>query len=84
MDIDAAKVKQLNAGELPIYEPGLAPLLSAGLDAGRLSFTTSYAEAAAFGDVHFICAGTPPAAEASDHADQGQVQACVGRPWRRC
>jgi UDPglucose 6-dehydrogenase len=76
VDIDAAKVKQLNAGELPIYEPGLAPLLSAGLDAGRLSFTTSYPEAAAFGDVHFICAGTPPR-PGSDHADQGQVQACV-------
>jgi UDPglucose 6-dehydrogenase len=60
VDIDARKVDQLNAGQLPIYEPGLRELLRSGLDSGRLAFTTSYPQAAAFGDVHFICAGTPP------------------------
>ncbi|MEU6713176.1 UDP-glucose/GDP-mannose dehydrogenase family protein [Nonomuraea sp. NPDC046802] len=59
LDIDADKVRKLNAGELPIHEPGLEPVLRRGLDSGRLRFTTSYEEAAAFGDVHFVCVGTP-------------------------
>lgn len=59
LDIDADKVRRLNNGELPIHEPGLEPVLRRGLDSGRLRFTTSYEEVAAFGDVHFICVGTP-------------------------
>ncbi|MEU8104722.1 UDP-glucose dehydrogenase family protein [Nonomuraea muscovyensis] len=59
LDIDADKVRCLNQGELPIHEPGLEPVLRRGLESGRLRFTTSYEEAAAFGDVHFICVGTP-------------------------
>lgn len=59
LDIDADKVRCLNQGELPIHEPGLEPVLRRGLQSGRLRFTTSYEEAAAFGDVHFICVGTP-------------------------
>ncbi|MFG3435914.1 UDP-glucose dehydrogenase family protein [Nonomuraea sp. NPDC047897] len=59
LDIDADKVRCLNRGELPIHEPGLEPVLRRGLQSGRLRFTTSYEEAAAFGDVHFICVGTP-------------------------
>ncbi|MCK2221241.1 UDP-glucose/GDP-mannose dehydrogenase family protein [Actinomadura sp. ATCC 31491] len=59
LDVDADKVRRLNDGELPIHEPGLEPVLRRGLDAGRLRFTTSYEEVAAFGDVHFICVGTP-------------------------
>jgi UDPglucose 6-dehydrogenase len=76
VDIDAWKVDQLNAGQLPIYEPGLGELLRSGLDSGRLAFTTSYPQAAAFGDVHFICAGTPPQ-PGSDRADLTQVNGCV-------
>jgi UDPglucose 6-dehydrogenase len=76
VDIDARKIDQLNAGQLPIYEPGLRELLRSGLDSGRLAFTTSYPQAAAFGDVHFICAGTPPQ-PGSDHADLAQVNGCV-------
>jgi UDPglucose 6-dehydrogenase len=76
VDTDQDKVDQLNAGHLPIYEPGLGELLRAGLDAGRVSFTTSHRSAAAFGDVHFICTGTPQR-PGSDHADLSQVQACV-------
>ncbi|GAA3709772.1 UDP-glucose/GDP-mannose dehydrogenase family protein [Nonomuraea antimicrobica] len=59
LDIDADKIRRLNAGELPIHEPGLEPVLRRGLDSGRLRFTTSYEEVAAFGDVHFVCVGTP-------------------------
>jgi UDPglucose 6-dehydrogenase len=76
VDTDAAKVDRLNAGQLPIYEPGLGELLRSGLDSGRLGFTTSYPHAAAFGDVHFICAGTPPQ-PGSHHADLSQVNGCV-------
>src|ERR1017187_3970803 len=76
VDIDTRKVDQLNAGQLPIYEPGLRELLRSGLDSGRLVFTTSYPQAAAFGDVHFICTGTPPQA-GSDNADLSQVHGCV-------
>jgi UDPglucose 6-dehydrogenase len=76
VDTDAQKVEQLNGGRLPFYEPGLGDLLRSGLDSGRLTFTTSYAEAAAFGDVHFICVGTPPQ-PGSDRADVSQVNGCV-------
>ncbi|GII61326.1 UDP-glucose 6-dehydrogenase [Sphaerisporangium krabiense] len=59
LDVDPGKIARLSAGELPIHEPGLEELLRQGLASGRLRFTTSYEEAAEFGDVHFICVGTP-------------------------
>ncbi|GII82685.1 UDP-glucose 6-dehydrogenase [Sphaerisporangium siamense] len=59
LDVDPGKIARLSAGELPIHEPGLEELLRQGLASGRLRFTTSYQEAAEFGDVHFICVGTP-------------------------
>ncbi|MET8156146.1 UDP-glucose/GDP-mannose dehydrogenase family protein [Sphaerisporangium sp. NPDC005289] len=59
LDVDPDKVARLQAGELPIHEPGLQELLQQGLASGKLRFTTSYQEAAEFGDVHFICVGTP-------------------------
>ncbi len=68
MDVDQAKVARLSDGEVPFYEPGLEPLLRKQLDSGRLRFTTSYAEAAEFADLHFLCVGTPqrPDAYAAD------------------
>ncbi|MER5648644.1 UDP-glucose/GDP-mannose dehydrogenase family protein [Streptosporangium sp. NPDC002524] len=59
LDMDAEKIDRLRAGDLPIYEPGLQEILRRNLANGRLRFTTSYEEAAAFGDVHFLCLGTP-------------------------
>jgi len=59
LDVDAAKIARLQAGDLPIYEPGLEELLKRNLEAGPLRFTTPYEEGAEFGDVHFICVGTP-------------------------
>ncbi len=76
VDVNSAKIEALNCGELPFYEPGLEPLLQSGLKSGRLSFTTSYAEAAAFGDVHFVCVGTPQR-EDSYGADLSQVNGCI-------
>ena len=68
MDVDAAKVARLSAGEVPFYEPGLPEVLQRNLASGRLRFTTSYDEVAAFGDVHFVCVGTPqqPGSKAAD------------------
>jgi UDPglucose 6-dehydrogenase len=64
VDISPEKVEALSAGRVPMYEPGLEDLLRlhvTGLEGstGRLRFTTSYAEAAEFGDIHFICVNTP-------------------------
>jgi UDPglucose 6-dehydrogenase len=68
IDVDAAKIGQLSQGNVPFFEPGLEPLLRKNLETGRLRFTTSYPEVAAFGDVHFLCVGTPqlPGANAAD------------------
>jgi len=76
VDIDAAKVARLNSGEVPIYEPGLAELLDEGLKSGRLRFTSSYDQAAEFGDVHFVCVGTPQRRDGYS-ADLSQVEACI-------
>ncbi len=59
VDVDAGKVAALSEGKVPFHEPGLPAVLKRNVDAGRLRFTTSYAEAAEFGDVHFIAVGTP-------------------------
>jgi UDPglucose 6-dehydrogenase len=59
VDVDEAKVAALQAGTVPFFEPELPELLVKNLESGRLRFTTSMAEAGAFGDVHFVCVGTP-------------------------
>ncbi|WP_157518738.1 UDP-glucose dehydrogenase family protein [Herbidospora mongoliensis] len=59
LDVDPDKIARLQRGESPIWEPGLETLLRKHVGSGRLRFTTSYEEAAAFGDVHFVCVGTP-------------------------
>jgi UDPglucose 6-dehydrogenase len=59
IDVDADKIAKAAGGEAPFFEPGLEPLLRKNLDAGRLRFTMSFAEVGAFGDVHFLCVGTP-------------------------
>jgi UDPglucose 6-dehydrogenase len=77
VDADPARVASLAAGELPFYETGLEDLLRSGLVSGRLRFSSSYREAASFGDVHFICVGTPQKAESPD-SDLSQLWACIG------
>ena len=59
VDIDAGKVERLNAGVIPIFEPGLTPMVQANHAAGRLRFTTAAAQGIAHGDVVFIAVGTP-------------------------
>ena len=59
VDIDAAKIDKLNAGLVPIYEPGLKELLDRNREEGRLSFTTSVQEGVEDADIVFIAVGTP-------------------------
>jgi UDPglucose 6-dehydrogenase len=73
VDIDADKVERLNRGEVPIFEPGLAPLVAANRSAGRLRFTTDAAAAVAHGRVLMIAVGTPPDEDGS--ADLSHVLA---------
>ncbi|WP_405736860.1 UDP-glucose/GDP-mannose dehydrogenase family protein [Streptomyces sp. NBC_01537] len=78
VDVDADKVAALNAGRVPFHEPGLAELLGRHTASGRLRFTTSYEEAAAFGRVHFVCVGTPQRKDTdSGAADMTYVDAAV-------
>ena len=60
VDIDAGKVQGLKQGVVPIFEPGLQPMVKANHAAGRLDFTTDAASAIAHGEVVFIAVGTPP------------------------
>lgn len=59
VDVNPAKVNQINAGEAPIHEPGLAELIADNASSGRLRATMSGAEAIANTDLCFICVGTP-------------------------
>ena len=60
VDVDARKIQMLNAGEVPIHEPGLDTLIKRNAAAGRLQFTTDAAAAVAHGTLQFIGVGTPP------------------------
>lgn len=76
VDVDQVKVDRLNAGDCPIYEDGLPELLARHTAAGRLRFTTSVPEAAAFAELHFIAVGTPIDADGGSY-DTGQVFGAV-------
>ncbi len=60
VDVDVDKIARLERGEVPIYEPGLEPMVRRNHAAGRLAFTTEAAPAVAHGEVVFIAVGTPP------------------------
>ncbi|MFD2082094.1 UDPglucose 6-dehydrogenase [Actinopolymorpha cephalotaxi] len=76
VDFDPAKVASLNDGRVPFFEPELEPLLRKHVESGRLRFTTSYQEAAEFGDVHFLCVGTPQR-DGEYAADMSYVDAAI-------
>ncbi|MEX2156325.1 MAG: UDP-glucose/GDP-mannose dehydrogenase family protein [Gemmatimonadales bacterium] len=59
-DVDAAKIKGLKKSKLPIYEPGLEPIVLRNQREGRLTFTTDVADAVERAEVVFIAVGTPP------------------------
>src|SRR5687768_17358169 len=68
IDKDPAKIERLRAGEMPIYEPGLAELVNTNAQAGRLVFTTDLAEGIAGARAIFIAVGTP-SRRGDGHAD---------------
>jgi UDPglucose 6-dehydrogenase len=65
VDVDQGKIEGLKNGILPIYEPGLEPLVTSNFAEGRLTFTTSLQEAVQNADMHFIAVGTPPGEDGS-------------------
>ncbi len=75
IDIDADKVARLRRGEMPIYEPQLEEVVQRNLAAGRLLFTTDYAEGLAQAEFVFIAVNTPAGPEGE--ADMGQAQAAA-------
>lgn len=75
-DVDAGRVEKFSAGELPFHERGLDDLVRKNLASGRLRFTTDIEEVAEFGDVHFLCVGTPSRSD-SDSADLSYMESCV-------
>ena len=58
-DVDASKIERLKRNEIPIYEPGLEPMVQRNQDEGRLSFTTDVGAAVEESDIIFIAVGTP-------------------------
>jgi len=60
LDVSAEKIRMLNEGGIPIFEPGLEAMVAKNRAAGRLKFTTDMATAVAHGSVLFIAVGTPP------------------------
>lgn len=60
LDVDPEKIRILNEGGIPIFEPGLQEMVRRNVEAGRLHFTTDIEEAVRHGTVQFIAVGTPP------------------------
>jgi len=75
LDMDPAKIKLLEDGGIPIYEPGLEEMVRRNVAAGRLHFTVDVERAAHFGTIQFIAVGTPPDEDGS--ADMQYVTAAA-------
>jgi UDPglucose 6-dehydrogenase len=75
LDVDAKKIERLNRGEIPIFEPGLEPIVKRNEAAGRLRFSTDVAASVAHGDIQLIAVGTPPGEDGS--ADLQHVTAAA-------
>src|SRR5438477_7772203 len=76
VDKDTAKIAALNAGDVPIYEPGLKDIVQRNVREGRLSFTTSLSEAVSEAAAVFIAVGTP-SRRGDGHADLSHVYAAT-------
>ena len=75
LDLDVEKIRVLEAGGIPIYEPGLQDMVQRNVAAGRLHFTTDVARAVQHGTLQFIAVGTPPDEDGS--ADMQYVLAAA-------
>ncbi|MEI4264124.1 UDP-glucose dehydrogenase family protein [Roseovarius sp. D0-M9] len=76
VDKDPSKIRMLERGEVPIFEPGLAPLMAKNVDAGHLTFTMDLAQAIDGADAVFIAVGTPTR-RGDGHADLTYVMAAA-------
>lgn len=80
IDSDIAKIDALQAGRIPIYEPGLAEMAQRNQRAGRLRFSTDITEHLGLADVIFIAVGTPPSEDGSaDLSHVLEVATTLGR-----
>jgi UDPglucose 6-dehydrogenase len=75
LDVDAKKIRSLNEGRVPIFEPGLEPIVRRNREAGRLKFSTDVAASVAHGELQLIAVGTPPDEDGS--ADMQYVLAAA-------
>jgi UDPglucose 6-dehydrogenase len=75
LDLNQEKIGQLNAGGIPIFEPGLEPIVKRNREAGRLRFSTDVEASVAHGDLQLIAVGTPPGEDGS--ADMQYVLAAA-------
>jgi UDPglucose 6-dehydrogenase len=75
LDLDEGKIARLNKGEVPIFEPGLEPIVQRNREAGRLKFSTDVAASVAHGELQLIAVGTPPGEDGS--ADMQYVLAAA-------
>ncbi|MGB3910680.1 MAG: UDP-glucose/GDP-mannose dehydrogenase family protein [Pseudolysinimonas sp.] len=73
VDVDREKIAELSAGRVPFFEPGLDEKLREALGSDRIRFTADFDEAARFGDIHFVCVGTPQQ-EGSNAAELAYVE----------
>jgi UDPglucose 6-dehydrogenase len=76
VEVDPDKLAMLREGRAPVYEAGLDEMLARHVASGRLRFTDSYEEAGAFGEIHFLCLGTPQRSDGLG-ADTSQVEYAV-------
>ena len=76
VDKDARKIAALEAGKMPIFEPGLDHLVARNVEAGRLSFTTDLAAGVSGADAVFVAVGTP-SRRGDGHADLSYVHAAA-------
>jgi UDPglucose 6-dehydrogenase len=84
VDVDADKIARLERGEIPIYEPGLEPLVRANRASGHLKFTTDAEAAIAHAQIVFIAVGTPPDEDGSaDLSHVLTVARTIGRSLSR-
>jgi UDPglucose 6-dehydrogenase len=75
LDLNADKIGQLNDGKIPIFEPGLEPIVKRNREAGRLKFSTDVQASVAHGELQLIAVGTPPGEDGS--ADMQYVLAAA-------
>ena len=84
-DVDPRKIARLSAGDIPIYEPGLEPMVRRNQQDGRLRFTTDVGAAVEHGQVVFVAVGTPPGEDGSaDLQHVLSVAHTIGQHMNEC